>query len=179
MRRTPTRGFLRLLFAPAAFGLVASVVPGCGSSSASSTHASCGDEPLMCPAGWQASCGDGGSVCLPPVDSGAIESGPQETGAGEAGPTPEAGSKETGAGTETGTSQGGGLCFPCSSDSDCASDARCIYWGENDAYFCAPLCLNNTCAPGLDCGGDGEDIDKVHTYDVCYPPSNVCGDGGK
>jgi hypothetical protein len=130
-----------------------------------------------------AACGSSNTSSAPSGGTGAPDGGRPdgalEAGrAGEAGPTLEGGSTAGGDSGATGGGHGGGLCAPCKSDSDCASNDVCIYWGDNDAYFCAPICTNGVCAAGLDCGGDGEDIDQVHTYNVCFPPSNICGDGG-
>jgi hypothetical protein len=52
----------------------------------------------------------------------------------------------------------------------------CVYYGDDASeYNCSPICPSDmTCATGLVCGGDGEDIDNVHDYDVCFPPSNTC-----
>lgn len=179
------------------FGLVSVAVAwvvGCSPSSPSDGNGACsGQPPISCPAGDDISCVDAVQICQRPTDAGAVDSGHSPTSdSGEGGSTvqlPEAGSTkeagatteggtnpttEAGGTTEAGTSSGSVLCTPCTSDSDCGSSGVCIYWGENNAYFCAPLCIATMCPTNLSCGGTGEDIDMKNTYNVCYPASNIC-----
>jgi hypothetical protein len=54
------------------------------------------------------------------------------------------------------------------------ADARCVYYGDDDSeYNCSPICTGGRCPAGLECGGNGEDIDAGY-YNVCFPPSNTC-----
>jgi hypothetical protein len=55
-------------------------------------------------------------------------------------------------------------------------NARCVYYGDDESeYNCSPICPDSgVCPAGLECGGDGEDIDGGTYYNVCFPPSNTC-----
>jgi len=103
------------------------------------------------------------------------------TGTGTGIGTNTGSSNSTGTGMGSGT-VGAGTCSPCTSDSDCLPNARCVYYGDDsNPYNCSPICpADHVCPAGLICGGDGEDIDAGKYYDVCFPSSNTClgWDGG-
>ncbi len=104
------------------------------------------------------------------------------------GSTPGGSSRTTsgsGSGGTTGGTRKGPLCSPCASDADCVAGDYCIYSPDSQAtYVCAPSCpdcsTNAGCSNGTACDCNGDDIDNVNTYDVCFPPSNSCDgwDGG-
>jgi hypothetical protein len=55
------------------------------------------------------------------------------------------------------------------------ANSVCVYYGDDASeYNCSPICAHGVCPAGLECGGDGEDIDQGKYYDVCFPPSNTC-----